>query len=487
MSALAVAYLPAAWPAAGALAIALLPPAWARGLAKIVASGLGALTVYVAWASLAEMGPWDGLSLWLLLPGLGLAALGLWASDGFLVREAELDGPDGGARDRRRYLALYSVFAATIALVACATSLLLMWVAVEGTTLASVLLVAHPRLPTSVEAAWKYLVATSVGGLLALLGTVFVAYSCHLSLGAPPSATPALLASGLVSGALVAFAFAAIGFGTKVGLSPMHGWLPDAHSEAPAPVSALLSGIELATILYALMRLERIVRLATGSPWAGDLLIVLGLLSLLLAALFVGAQRDLKRAFAYSSVEHLGLIALGVGVGGAAVVGALLHVWTHAFTKSGLFLAAGNVRHRFGLSAPPAADRLIARLPLSGWAIALGTWGIAGMPPFGPFFSEWLVVRGAVLQGDSAVAIVAVALLAAVAVGLGVRVPRMVLGGRAMDRGHAVATRRWESASEAWPMVALTVLGIVAGIGAPLVFGGTLAHAVGLLAGGGAR
>jgi hydrogenase-4 component F len=485
MSALVAAYAPAAWPALGALAIALLPAASSRALARVVAAGLGALTLACGALALRGHAPWDALSLWVLLPGLGLGALGLWASDGFLGREGEHAGQPSERRLvlERRYLALYSVFAATIVLVATAGGILLMWVAVEGTTLASVLLVAHPRLPTSVEAAWKYLVATSVGGLLALLGTVFVASACHVSLGAPPGTVPAPLPSTGVPAALVGFAFAAIGFGTKVGLAPMHGWLPDAHSEAPAPVSALLSGIELATVLYALTRLERIVSIATASVWPGLLLIILGLLSMLLAAVFIGGQKDLKRAYAYSSVEHMGLVALGAGVGGLAVIGALLHVWTHAFTKSGLFLAAGNVRHRFGVSTLPEADHLLRALPWSGWAVALGTWAIAGLPPFGPFFSEWLILRGAVLQGDTAAAVAAAALVAAIAVGLGRHVPRMLLGGRrplSAPQGAGL----WETAGELWPMAVLTLCGLAAGIAAPLAFSGVLTHAVALVQSG---
>jgi len=482
---LAVIYLPAAWPALGAVAVALLPPGWSRALGRVVACGLGLLALVCGDLALRGGAPWDAFSLWLLLPALALGAMGLWASDGFLARETSHSESAGAARrlQERRYLALYSAFVATIALVACATGLLLMWVAVEGTTLASVLLVAHPRLTTSVEAAWKYLVATSVGGLLALLGTVFVASACHVSLDAAPSVTPALLGAVAVPGALVGFAFAAIGFGTKIGLAPMHGWLPDAHSEAPAPVSALLSGIELATILYALTRLRRIATVATGSLWPGGVLIALGLASLLLAATFVGTQRDLKRAYAYSSVEHMGLIAIGAGVGGLAVIGALLHVWTHAFTKSGLFLAAGNVRHRFGVSTAPEVERLLERLPWTGWAVALGTWAIAGMPPFGPFFSEWLILRGTVLQGDTAVAVVAVALIAVVAVGFGRHVPRIVLGGRTQGR-EGPSPGRWESAAEFWPMLLLTAFGLVAGIVAPFAFGGLLGHAVHLVQGG---
>jgi hydrogenase-4 component F len=485
MSALVATYAPAAWPALGALAIAVLPARWARGLARAVAAGLGVLTALCAALALGGRAPWDALSLWLLLPGLGLGALGLWASDAFLAREASHAevAPERRLVLERRYLALYSVFAATIALVACADGILLMWVAVEGTTLASVLLVAHPRLPTSVEAAWKYLVATSVGGLLALLGTVFVASACHVSLGAPPGVLPARLAAPAVPAALVGFAFAAIGFGTKVGLAPMHGWLPDAHSEAPAPVSALLSGIELATVLYALTRLERIVAVATGSAWPGRWLVILGLLSLALAALFIGWQRDLKRTYAYSSVEHMGLIALGAGVGGMAAIGALLHVWTHAFAKSGLFLAAGNVRHRFGVAALPEADHLLGAMPRTGWAVALGTWAIAGLPPFGPFFSEWLILRGAVLQGDVAAAAAAAALLAAVAVGLGRQVPRILLGSR-RPRPAAQGGARWETAGELWPMAALTLFGLAAGVAVPTAFGHALGHAAALVQGG---
>jgi hydrogenase-4 component F len=483
-------YLPVAWPALGALALALAPAGASRFLTRLVAAGLGVLALWATALALGGGAPWDALSLWLLLPALALGTLGLWASDAFLLREAHeghtAPPPEIGRQGAkaRRYLALYAAFIATIALVATANGILLMWAGVEATTLASVLLVAHPRLPTAVEAAWKYLAATAVGGLLALVGTVLIAFTCHVPLTSSPATLPPALGAALLPGAAIAFAFAAVGLGTKAGLAPMHGWLPDAHSEAPAPVSALLSGIELATILYALTRLRRIVFVATGSPWPGDLMVALGLASLAVAALFVVGQRDLKRAYAYSSVEHMGLIALGAGIGGPAALGALLHIWTHAFTKSGLFLAAGNVRHRFGSSAPPAADALLRRLPLSGAALALGTWAVAGLPPFGPFFSEWLILRGAVRQGDVWPALAAVALIATIAVGFGRHLPRMLVGGRA---GSPPTVRRgwaWERAGEFWPMALLTAFGLVAGLAAPAAFGPLLRHAAALVAAG---
>jgi hydrogenase-4 component F len=497
MSDLMWSYLPVAWPAAGAIVAAVAPPQGARTVGRVTALGLGALALWTAADAVRGSGPWDFASLWLLIPAMVLGALGLWASDGYLVREQALagvaaaaaEGPSPGGTTppaaERRYIALYAAFAATIALVATASGILLMWAGVEATTLASVFLVAHPRTPTALEASWKYLSATVVGGLIALIGTVVVSLACHVPLTAPPWIEPARLVAAATPEALVGFAFAAIGFGTKVGLAPMHGWLPDAHSEAPAPVSALLSGVELATILYALTRLERIVSVSTGSAWPGDLLIALGLASLLLASLFVSAQSDMKRAYAYSSIEHMGLVAFGAGVGGLAVVGALLHVWTHAFTKSGLFLAAGNVRHRFGASALPQAEAVIRRLPLSGWAIALGTWGIAGLPPFGPFFSEWLILRGAVGRGDVLPALAAVCLVAAVAVGLGRRVPRMLAGARLSGLTPPPrAGGAWERAGEFWPMALLTAFGMVSGIAAPAIFGGLLAHAGRALTGG---
>lgn len=496
MSALLWSYLPVAWPAAGALVLAVVPAERARTVARITALGLFAILIWTVAVAIRGGGPWDAASLWLVLPAMLLGALGLWASDGYLRREHLVEGTaaaeEGGeglarAAAERRYLALYAAFVATIALVATASGLLLLWAAVEATTLASVFLVSHPRTPTALEAAWKYLVATGIGGLCALIGTVIVSLACHVSLGAAPWTEPARLGSAIAPEAMVGFAFAAVGFGTKAGLAPMHGWLADAHSEAPAPVSALLSGVELATILYALARLERIVSVATGLGWAGDLLVVLGIASLLVAALFIGRQADLKRAYAYSSIEHMGLIAFGAGVGGLALVGALLHIWTHAFTKAGLFLASGNVRHRFGNSAAPLARAVVRRLPASGWAIALGTWAIAGLPPFGPFFSEWLILRGAVGRGETVPALVVVALLAAVAVGFGRRLPALLIGGRERERADGsptASTSRWETSAELWPMALLTALGVVSGLAVPALFGPLLAHAGQTLTGG---
>jgi hydrogenase-4 component F len=481
MTAPFVSLLPGIVPAAAALIIALAPPRASAVLARLAALALAGVAAAVAALGASSHGPWDAATVWWLLPTLALSAFGLMASLPYLSHEA--DDPSG--RSQRRYLALYAAFAATIAFVTVAPSLLLMWGAVEATTLASVFLVAHPDTPRAVEASWKYLVVTAVGGLLALIGVVIVAYAGHLSLAASPGLAAAAVPARGRAAVLVGFAFAAIGFGTKAGLAPMHGWLPDAHSEAPAPVSGLLSGIELAAAVYALARVARLAAEAARSPFPADLLIVLGFTSLLVAALFATGQTDLKRLFAYSSVEHMGLLALGLGVGGIAAVGAALHVWTHGTGKAAVFFASGEVRHRLGTSHLPEADRILGRLPKTGWILAVGGWAVAGLPPFGLFFSEWLILWGTLRRLGPAAAALALVLVIAVAVGIGRFLPRMLIGSRPPREEDAAAVQR-ETWSQFLPAAVLAGLAAVLGLVTPAVLPALLSHAARLLAAAGA-
>lgn len=419
----------------------------------------------------------DALSGWFLIPVLVVGALGLWGSLSYL--EGQPHGPPPDDQDRqppptkeasdRRYLALYEAFIATIALVVTAPSLLVMWGAVEATTLASVFLVSHNRSPQAIEAAWKYLAVTAVGGLLALLGTVAVAAGAHVNLSTsvmdlPRVAQAASQPSRLV---LMGFVFTAIGFGTKAGLAPLHTWLPDAHSEAPAPVSALLSGVELAVAFYALLRVVGIVDQAVGSVWPHRVLIVFGLLSLGIAAAFASSQTDMKRLFAYSSVEHMGLISLGIGLGGLAAVGALLHVWTHGAGKSLLFLGSGKVKDSLGTTFMPDLNGVTRRLPVTGVLLGIGTWAIVGLPPFGPFFSEWLILTGSLSHGGLLPSLLGAALVVATLVGFGRRLPGSLLGrsGRALE-----GARVRESLGEIWPLLLLAAVVIAIGVAGPAFF-----------------
>src|SRR5436190_4352747 len=266
----------------------------------------------------------------------------------------------------------------------------LMWIAVEGTTLASVFLITLERTRASLEAAYKYLLICSVGIAVAFMGTVLVYYANIQQLGESAETLDwsllVTVAPRLPSGVVaLAFVFLLIGYGTKIGLAPMHTWLPDAHSEAPAPVSALMSGVLLAVGLYALLRFKVVVDLAAGAAFARRLLVALGLLSIAVAATSLWAPQNYKRMLAYSSVEHMGLVCLGVAFGGwAGVAGALLHLVNHALAKSALFVLAGRVLQRYGSAEVGRVRGLRQAMPWTGAAFLAATLALPGVPPFGP-------------------------------------------------------------------------------------------------------
>lgn len=465
MSPITVGWLGLVLPAAGALVAAGIPPAGLRALAATVGTLLMGVAVFVLVRG--PGGGLDALSAWFLVPTCALGGLGLWQSLTYLSLAPE--GTERALPERwfhllpeRRYVMLYLLFIACIAAVVLAQNLLVMWAAVEATTLASVLLVAHEATGEAIEAAWKYVAVTAAGGLVALFGTLAV-----LAAGSGGGAIAGRVPEWLVMTgsarhlALVGVAFAVVGYGTKAGLSPLHTWLPDAHAEAPAPVSGLLSGIELSTALLALVRVLRAAVPKTGSYWPTHLLFGLGILSVLTAAAFAGAQRDMKRLFAYSTVEHMGLVSLGLGIGGWAAWGALLHVWTHAAAKSLAFFGSGNVKGHYGTSRMRSLARLGHTLPWTTGALSVAAWALVGLPPFGPFVSEWLILTGAVQRGalDVAGAVVAAAALAAVLVGFGGRFAGTLFGSSETTELLGPA----EPFREVWVLGVLAVCSIMAG------------------------
>jgi hydrogenase-4 component F len=298
----------------------------------------------------------------------------------------------------RFYHAMYQVlmFAMNLALVA--NNIGLMWVAIELATLTTVLMVGIYRTHEALEAAWKYFILGSVGIALALFGTILVYMAARPVVG---EGLNAMVWTVLVKSADafdpllldVAFVFLLLGYGTKVGLAPLHAWLPDAHAEGPTPISAVLSGLLLNVALYALLRFKMLLAVNSGALAPGPLMVTLGLISLVFAAFMLYRRRDIKRMFAYSSIEHMGIITFAFGMGGPlANFAGLLHMTMHSLTKSAIFFAVGHVAQVKGTQRIADIGGLTVTHPVLGWGLVLGVVAIAGLPPLGIFMSEFLVV-----------------------------------------------------------------------------------------------
>jgi hydrogenase-4 component F len=298
----------------------------------------------------------------------------------------------------RFYHAMYQVlmFAMNLALVA--NNIGLMWVAIEMATLTTVLMVGIYRTHEALEAAWKYFILGSVGIALALFGTILVYMAARPVIG---EGLYAMVWTVLVQHAAkfdpallnVAFVFLLLGYGTKVGLAPLHAWLPDAHAEGPTPISAVLSGLLLNVALYALLRFKMLLALNPAAIAPGPLMVTMGLISCLFAAFMLYRRRDIKRLFAYSSIEHMGIIVFAFGMGGSlANFAGLLHMTMHSLTKSAIFFAVGHIAQVKGTQKIVDMGGLTVTNPVLGWGLALGVIAIAGLPPLGIFMSEFLVV-----------------------------------------------------------------------------------------------
>jgi hydrogenase-4 component F len=298
----------------------------------------------------------------------------------------------------RFYHAMYQVMMFGMNLALVANSIGLMWVAVELATLTTVLMVGIYRTPEALEAAWKYFILGSVGIALALFGTILVYMAARPVVG---EGVDAMTWTILVANAQrldpallnLAFVFLLLGYGTKVGLAPLHAWLPDAHAEGPTPISAVLSGLLLNVALYALLRFKILLAAVPQAIAPGPLLISLGLLSVVFAAFMLYRRRDIKRMFAYSSIEHMGIIAFAFGMGGPlANFAGLLHMTMHSLTKSAIFFAVGHIAQVKGTQKIAEIRGLTVTHPVLGWGLVIGVAAIAGLPPLGIFMSEFLVV-----------------------------------------------------------------------------------------------
>ncbi len=324
------------------------------------------------------------------------------------------------------------LFLASMTLVTISHHFGLLWVAVEATTLASAPLIYFHRHHRSLEATWKYLLICSVGIALALLGNFFLAVSTS---SAGHESSPLLLGALLrnaphfrVPLLKAAFIFLLVGYGTKMGLAPLHTWLPDAHSESPSMISALLSGALLNCAFLAILRALQVCAAAGQAAFCRELFVWFGLVSMAVAAAFILGQSDYKRMLAYSSVEHMGILALAIGLGGAATFGAMLHTVNHSLTKAALFLVAGNILAAYQTKSTAEVRGIFRVLPVSGMLWIAGFFAITGSPPFGPFLSEFTILKAALDQGHSAVAIAYLALLALIFIGMAGVVLRMAQG-----------------------------------------------------------
>jgi len=302
----------------------------------------------------------------------------------------------------RFYHSMFQLFIFAMLLCLLTNNIGILWIAMELATLSTVLLVSLYRTPTAIEAAWKYFILCGVGIAQALFGTVLLYFAAEKVLG---EGGDALLWTNLsrVSGQLeptvlsLAFVFLIVGYGTKVGLVPLHNWLPDAHSEGPTPISAVLSGLLLNIALYALVRCKVLVDGATHTHHAGDIMMGFGLLSIIVASFSLLRQKDIKRMFSYSSIEHMGIATFAFGLGGPiATFGALLHMLVHSLTKSSIFFTAGHASQMHRSQEMDRIKGLYKGNPLVGWGLMFGVMAIAGMPPFGIFTSEFLVLTATI-------------------------------------------------------------------------------------------
>jgi hydrogenase-4 component F len=356
------------------------------------------------------------------------------------------------------------IFLATMTLVVTARHVGLMWVGVEATTLASAPLIHFHRHHRSLEAAWKYLVICSVGIAIALLGNFFLVVAAGSIGGRMSAMTVTELAAHAgeldPSWLKAAFLLLLVGYGTKMGLAPLHTWLPDAHSEAPSVVSALLSGALLNCAFLAILRVHGVCVAAGLADFSRELLMLFGFLSMAVAAIFIIGQADYKRMLAYSSVEHMGLASLGVGLGGIAGFGALLHVVNHSLAKAMLFLLAGNLLAAYRTKTAKQVTGILRMLPATGVLWLAGFFAITGTPPFGLFISELTILKGAVDMRHFAVAAAYLALLLTVFVGMARVVLRMVHGTPTGGAGDG-ARRREELLSVLPPaMLGIAVLAL---------------------------
>lgn len=414
-------------------------------------------------ASVGDFLQADALSAWLdLLLGF-VGSTGTLFAVGYVGEEM-----DRGHLSLKRYsqfLCLFDLYLAAMLLAVNHDNMAIMWIAIEGSTLAAAMLIAFDRRKAALEAGWKFIIMGSVGIGIALFGTVLVYYSSEPILGVTDEA---LRWSQLyrVAGELnptaikAAFIFTLVGYGTKAGIAPLHTWLPDAHAEAPTPVSAMLSANMLTIAVYALLRFQLVTDRTVGRGFSGRLIIGLALLSLAVSAIYLLVQRDYKRLFAYSSIEHIGIALLGFGIGGLGVFAGAWHLMNHAIAKSTAFYGSGLVLQRYNHKSLERVTGLLSRMPIAGSAILVAGVALAGMPPLGLFISEVLIFTASYTL-NPLLAYVFLALLALAFATLLYQVLRMVLGAPG-EAGTALGKpcRLYTSVAVGINIVVLAIIGL---------------------------
>lgn len=465
---------------AAAAAVMVPSDRWRPWLVPL--GGLGHL-VLVGYALAGT--PVSAFNGWLFLDPLGKLVLGFISvlfflcalyAPGYLALRAD--------RPNRVFCGCLLTMLAMMTLVTLSHHLGLMWVGIEATTLTTAPLLFFNHNPRSLEATWKYLLIGSVGIALALLGSFFLAYS---SVYAGLKST--LLFDDLVKLAPqlsrpwlhAAFVLLLVGYGTKMGLAPMHTWKPDAYGEAPGLVGALLAGGVTSCAFLAILRFFQICVAAHEAAFAREIMIFVGLLSMAVAAVFMVRQRDFKRMLAYSSVEHMGILVLGVGIGGLATFGALLHLLTNGLTKGVLFLSAGNIHRAYGSKLTDDVRGAIHRLPVSGTLFLAGFLAITGSPPGGPFISEFTILNGTINDGKFVVAGLFLLLLAIVFIGMGATVLRVVQGTPSVQ---AAATEYRDRPQVVVPVLVFMGLVLLLGLYIPPPLESLLREAAAFLEGG---
>jgi hydrogenase-4 component F len=384
-------------------------------------------------------------------------------------------------RSNRVFTACLLVFLGVLGLVTFAQHLGLMWVAIEATTLSTAPLIYFNRSKRSIEATWKYLLVGSVGIALALFGTFFLAYSAL-----PSGLQPSLMVDEVMRSApglskpwlRAAFVLLLVGYGTKMGLAPMHTWKPDAYGEAPGVVGAIFAGGVTSCAFLAFLRIYRVCVAAGEGAYLSSILLAMGLFSMAVAGLFMVGQRDFKRMLAYSSVEHMGILIVGLGIGGPALYGTMLHIATNGMTKGALFLSAGNIHRAYASKSTDEVRGALRRLPASAGLFLAAFLAITGSPPFGPFVSEFSIVNGAFDAGRAIVAGLFLAFLLLVFIGMGKTVLKVVQGRPPIETAESPYRDHFMTLA---PVLALMALVLLLGLWIPAPLGALVKDAVSYL------